>query len=307
MTIQQIEYILEVSRTGSISQAAERLFVAQSNLSSSIRALEQELNVQIFTRSNHGVRPTAQGLHVLEAANQILVNYERMRLASDAQSPLCVRLGGVAYEPVNLAYVRLCGEYAASPLVDFSYYSLSLEESVNMLYLSMLDIAVHTAMPDNGPNSLERLKRELHRKNIHVSVLAEIPFVLRMGPHHPLYKQETITPEDINEYPVVDYCGNLNYGKNYTRTAYSGNTHRVFRVMDRTDKHRLVETTDAVSFGLKLPASICQQYRFREYPIGGTNCLLLALYSESKVLDAVSLRYLELLREEISDIRLNAQ
>lgn len=43
MTTQQIQYILEVCRTGSMSKAAEHLYVAQPNLSNSIRALEREL------------------------------------------------------------------------------------------------------------------------------------------------------------------------------------------------------------------------------------------------------------------------
>ena len=58
MTIQQVQYILEVSQTGSISRAASNLFLAQSNLSSAIRSLEQELGFPIFTRSNRGIQPT---------------------------------------------------------------------------------------------------------------------------------------------------------------------------------------------------------------------------------------------------------
>lgn len=305
MTIQQLKYILEVSRAGSISQAADHLFLAQSNLSSSIRSLEEELGVQIFNRSNHGVRPTEKGRRVLEMANQILESYAHMRQISRDESPLCVRFGGVAYEPVNFAYVRLCQEYTARSLFDFSFYSLSMDESVDMLDMAMLDLSIQTAMSDNGPNSLNKIEKNLIRRGICVTVLAELPFVLRIGPNHPLYHKADISPEDINPYPVVEYCGNINYGSSYVRTAYTGNADRVFRVMDRTDRHRLIATTDAVGFGLPLPLELCRQYQFREYPIGGTNCLLFALHAEGRTLGSAALRYFELLNEETKKIQIN--
>ena len=68
MTIQQLQYILEVHRTGSISKAANNLYLAQPNLSNAIRSLEQELGFPVFIRSNKGIRPTEQGLLVLEEA-----------------------------------------------------------------------------------------------------------------------------------------------------------------------------------------------------------------------------------------------
>lgn len=41
MTIQQLQYVLEVSRTGSISKAARNLFLSQPNISNSIKNLKQ--------------------------------------------------------------------------------------------------------------------------------------------------------------------------------------------------------------------------------------------------------------------------
>ena len=51
MTIQQCIYALEIHNTGSFSEAARNLFVAQPSLSTSIRQLEEELGIKIFERS----------------------------------------------------------------------------------------------------------------------------------------------------------------------------------------------------------------------------------------------------------------
>lgn len=136
MTIQQVQYILEVSQTGSISRAASNLFLAQSNLSSAIRSLEQELGFPIFTRSNRGIQPTEQGLLVLEQAGYMWECYQKMRQASAIQTTAHIRIGGAPYTPVCEAYNRLCEAYQDHERLDFSYVTLPTEEMIEKLYLS---------------------------------------------------------------------------------------------------------------------------------------------------------------------------
>ena len=57
-TLQQLRYLIAVAEYGSINAAARELFATQSNLSTAIKDLEQELGVTIFTRSNRGVALT---------------------------------------------------------------------------------------------------------------------------------------------------------------------------------------------------------------------------------------------------------
>ena len=71
MTIQQCKYVLEIVKTGSFSEAAKQLFVAQSSLSVSIKSLEQELNIRIFERSGNGVFLTEEGSEFVRYASQI--------------------------------------------------------------------------------------------------------------------------------------------------------------------------------------------------------------------------------------------
>ena len=62
MTIQQCIYILEIHNTGSFSEAARKLFVAQSSLSTSVKCLEDELGIKIFERSKNGAVLTIEGM-----------------------------------------------------------------------------------------------------------------------------------------------------------------------------------------------------------------------------------------------------
>lgn len=52
MTLQQLKYVTAVAETGTISGAAQALFLSQPSLTAAIHDLEQELNITIFSRTN---------------------------------------------------------------------------------------------------------------------------------------------------------------------------------------------------------------------------------------------------------------
>ena len=62
----------EVAKRGNITAAAENLFLSQSALSQSIKQLEEELGVRLFSRSTKGVRLTGEGRLLLDYVNQAL-------------------------------------------------------------------------------------------------------------------------------------------------------------------------------------------------------------------------------------------
>ena len=72
MTLQQIKYVLEISKCGAISKAAQELFVAQPYLSSTLKELENELNIKIFSRTRKGVILTPDGKEFLSYAKPLL-------------------------------------------------------------------------------------------------------------------------------------------------------------------------------------------------------------------------------------------
>ena len=52
MTFQQLTYVVEISKCGSINKAAHKLFLSQSGISTAVRELEEELGIRFFVRSN---------------------------------------------------------------------------------------------------------------------------------------------------------------------------------------------------------------------------------------------------------------
>ena len=72
MDLKQLEYIVKIEEEGSITHAAEKLFITQSALNQQLLKLEKELGVPLFTRSRSSCVPTESGLIYLESARQIL-------------------------------------------------------------------------------------------------------------------------------------------------------------------------------------------------------------------------------------------
>ena len=58
MNIKHLQYMIEIERVGSISQAAKNLYVGQPNLSRILREVEEAVGFTIFDRTHQGIRPT---------------------------------------------------------------------------------------------------------------------------------------------------------------------------------------------------------------------------------------------------------
>lgn len=72
MTLQQLKYVVTVAETGTITEAADRLYISQPSLTNAIHELEKEMNVQIFNRTNKGISLSKEGENFLGYARQVL-------------------------------------------------------------------------------------------------------------------------------------------------------------------------------------------------------------------------------------------
>ena len=79
MALQQLEYILAVNQFRHFAKAAEYCRVTQPTLSAMIQKLEEELDTRIFDRSQQPVCPTPVGIHIIEQAQNILVQANRIK------------------------------------------------------------------------------------------------------------------------------------------------------------------------------------------------------------------------------------
>ena len=78
MRIENLQYVLEVARAGSISAAAKNLWIGQTTLSAAIQAAEKELDIQLFLRTSRGITPTPRGKEAIRIIERILTDYQKL-------------------------------------------------------------------------------------------------------------------------------------------------------------------------------------------------------------------------------------
>ncbi|HPJ54009.1 MAG TPA: LysR family transcriptional regulator, partial [Flavobacteriales bacterium] len=79
MTLQQLQYVVAVAEHGHFGRAAEACHVTQPTLTMGVRKLEDELDVVLFDRGRHPVRPTEDGRRIVEQARVVLRESEGLQ------------------------------------------------------------------------------------------------------------------------------------------------------------------------------------------------------------------------------------
>lgn len=157
MTLQQMEYIVAVDKYRHFVKAAEACNVTQSTLSSLIQKLEYELDVTIFDRSSHPVKPTAIGEEIINQAKRLLFN------AAQVKELVAVRKGE-SVGKVSLGVISTVAPYLLPKMFKYlsaNYPDIQLEVSesnvpslISQLECGDIDVAL-LATPVSNSELLE--------------------------------------------------------------------------------------------------------------------------------------------------------
>jgi DNA-binding transcriptional LysR family regulator len=145
MELRHLRYFVAVADEGHVTRAAERLGIQQPPLSQQIRALEGELDVQLFHRKPRGVELTHAGETFLAEARAILERVEHAAAAARRTARgEAGRIGigftsSASFHPFVPRAIRTFRE--AQPLVALSLEEGGTAELVEMLRAEKLDAA----------------------------------------------------------------------------------------------------------------------------------------------------------------------
>lgn len=197
MHLEQLRYIVEVAKTHSISNAAQNLHVSQSTISKAITSLEQELAIQLFTRSRLGAIPTAESKNIIKKAYEIIVRLEEIQeeaheYTSLMNGELNISASPSLFMPILLkALASFKNDYPNCRIVMTEKKSLNIIEDVIQ---GKIDIGL--AMLDEV-NSKEN-------KELIFESLLEGKIMVCVSKHSPLAFSDHIYPEElINETAVM--------------------------------------------------------------------------------------------------------
>lgn len=295
MTFQQIKYLLEIYHTGSISKAAENLFLAQSSLSTAITNMEQELGCRIFIRNKSGMSPTAEGLQIIEKASKIYGEYQlMMQQPKSIVRRVCFSGCGIA--PTKQAYIRLFTEYAERKDVSFSVSKCNLSESLARVALGETDIAVVLC---HEPRILS-LENMVRSKKLQYEVIGKTPVVATIGPGHRLYKNETIDYRELEQDRLLDGTKGTQLHNEFLKGFIHLDPEQAILVDNDHLRQLMIREGLGFSIGYTAPQEHIQLYGYRQIPFGDLNFLITVVTNPAHPVPPEALRYLEILKEEIA-------
>ncbi len=202
MTLQQLKYAVTVSESGTISAAAEKLFISQPSLTTALRDLEQELGITIFSRTNRGVIVSREGEEFLGYARQILSQTQLLqeRFGARSEGELRFSVSSQHFNFTVLAFAQLVRAYPGPR------YSLCFRETTTYEVLSDVsqmrsEIGV-LALNDGTRPYLQRLFQKL---NLSFTELIRVPAELYLSVDHPLASRPSVTLADMAPYPCISF------------------------------------------------------------------------------------------------------
>lgn len=87
MKIELLQYLVVTAQCSSITDAANRLFLHQTTLSSAIKNIEETIGIKIFSRSKSGITPTEDGKKVIALAQEIVEKWREIMSLSQGGQP----------------------------------------------------------------------------------------------------------------------------------------------------------------------------------------------------------------------------
>lgn len=197
MKLQQLRYICEVAKNDlNVSTTAQVLYTSQPGISKQIRLLEDELGVEIFSRSGkHLTRVTPVGEKIVHMAGEVLSQVEAIKRVAQEYSDN--RKGSM-----SIATTHTQARYALPPLLE-QFIKEFPKVTLNMHQGSPMQIAQLAA---DGEVDLCIATEAIE----HFSDLVMLPCYrwnrsIVVPKNHPLATVKQLTLEQVADYPLVTY------------------------------------------------------------------------------------------------------
>ncbi|MGO2659841.1 LysR family transcriptional regulator [Mycetocola reblochoni] len=231
ITLQQLRYFVEVAAEGSLSAAADLLYVSQPTMSAALKDLEARVGAVLFVRSARGVTLTEDGAEFLGYARQVVEQAELLeqRYLGRPPSKRLLAVSTQHYSFVVDAFVRMV------KATDAPEYAFSLRETRTWDIIE----DVRTLRSELGVLYRNDFNRNVIDKLLRDSGLVFRPLFLAT-PHifiarsNPLSGRDQVTLDDLEQLPRLTFDQGANNSFYFAEEILSTRSSRQdIRVSDR--------------------------------------------------------------------------
>lgn len=246
MTIQQLQYLITTAKFGSITQAAEALYVSQSSISKSIKALEEELGIELINRNYAGISFTAAGLNFLRDSYILMEQYDRMHEAYSRKGDQIVSFG---VSSQHYIFVMAAMTELAATFPEERYSFVLRENKVTEIVKDVLSRRTNLGFIYYYEMNKAMIFRELERVNLAFHPFCYATSHAYLSRSHPLAGEAEITLAQLAPYPYVYYDYDTDHIDFAEEVLSPANTKRSVAVTDRNTLFNIIGHSDGYSLG----------------------------------------------------------
>lgn len=248
MNFLHLKYAVEIERTGSISKAAENLFMGQPNLSKAIKELENEIGITVFIRTSKGVTPTEQGKEFLKRARELIGSFKNLTESynkdNTRSTSFFVAVPRADY--IANAFISFASMLDSNEQIALQYEETDNEQIINHIMDFDIGMGIIRLSADNEKKYLKLLVDN----DIKYRILWEFDEKLLCGRESILAKSgKVISKSDLEDMTELVF-GTVESGK------------KTIRINDRGSKYDLLTAlTDTYMWVSPTPKSVLEQYK----------------------------------------------
>ena len=238
MTLQQLKYVVTVAETGTITEAAGKLYISQPSLTNAIHELEREMQIVIFNRTNKGISLSKEGDIFLGYARQVLEQAEiledKYKGEGSGKKQFCVSTQHYSFA-VN-AFVDLIKKYGQEEY-DFSLRETQTYEIIEDVAKMRSEIGI-LFLNDFNEKVITKILKSNELEFHDLFVAKPHVFISR---RHPLADHQIITNEELESYPYLSFEQGEHNSFYFSEEIFSASERKKnIRVRDRATLFNLV-------------------------------------------------------------------
>lgn len=259
MTLQQLQQIITIADSGSMNEAAKKMFISQPSLSAAVKELEKEIGISIFVRSNRGIVITPEGEEFLGYARQIFEQYqllEKRYIEKKAKKKFSVSMQHYTF--AVKAFVEMVKKVGMEEY-DFAIHETRTWDVIENVRYFKSELGV---LYLNDYNAL--IMQKMFKENgLEFTELFQCETYVYLWSGHPLSDQKQISMKGLEEYPCLAFDQGKNGAAYFAEEMKS--TYDYKRIIHADDRATLLNLMVGLNAYTLCSGIICEELNGPDY------------------------------------------
>lgn len=260
MTLNQLKYVIAISKENSLNDAAKKLYISQPSLTAALHALEKELGFDIFLRSKSGVALTVKGTEFLGYARSVVEQYDLLeaKYISKMNVKRSFQVSMQHYSFAVSAFVKLIGEYGLDEY-EFEIYETMTHEVIENVKNQKSEIGV-LYLNDYNATVLQKIFRE---SGLEFTPLFSCSIYVYMSRKNPLAEKKEVMMEELEEYPYLAFAQGDHNSFYFAEEVLS--TYKYKKLIRANDRATMLNLMTGINGYTLCSGIICEELNGTDY------------------------------------------